>query len=357
MFHFNNTLRWLDPYFSDGYYKYHLAVGDTGLCNRILHWEIAYDLNKFNNFKFNILVSDIYWPEYELIDLPHTYLVNSNFDTFDKYYIDSLLLYENLKLKTVFDIHNQNSYIANRIDKDLIKSIYDDKNLYLEDNHYYCDFGFDTLYSFKKERFNINENRPLQHIKLKHHYVENEIKNKLKNCIGIHIRRGNGVCYTDEDLKSFDDTLSNLYKQIRSRFRGFDDFYKFISDEIYFNIIDKILEVNPNQKIYISMDLPIDFLIVYKKKYGDNIIFSHDILPNILYYLDNQNLKISRQNNYINTVQNIVDLFSLSFCKFIIKSPASTWSTFASEYNNIPNINAKQNIEEIIDLYKNILSN
>lgn len=99
------------------------------------------------------------------------------------------------------------------------------------------------------------------------------------------------------------------------------------------------------------MDLPVDFLNVYKNKYGNNIIYSHDILPNILYYLDNENLKISKKEHYINTVHNIVDLFSLSFCKFIIKSPNSTWSSFASDYNTKLSINATDIVENIVNLY------
>jgi hypothetical protein len=351
MFHLDKTLRWLDPYFSDGYYKYFLSVGDTGLCNRLFHWEVAYDLNKFNNFEYNILISDIYWPEYELLSLPYTFTTNSNFNGFDKYYIDSLLLYENLKLKTVFDIKNQNSYLATRIDTQLIKNMYNDENFKLNDNHYYCDFGFQTLSSLCNNMFYTNKNRPLKNIKLKYQYIENEIKKILKDCVGIHIRRGNGVSYIEDDLNSFDIYLQDLYKEIKLNFVGSDSSYKFIADEIYFNIIDKILEINPNQKIYISMDLPIDFLNIYKNKYGNNIICAHDILPNILYYLDGENLKIKKEKNYINTVQNIVDLFSLSFSKFIIKSPISTWSLFASYYNNTTNVNATDDIEKIIDLY------
>ena len=36
------------------------------------------------------------------------------------------------------------------------------------------------------------------------------------------------------------------------------------------------------------------------------------------------------------TLQNVVDLFSLSFCKFLIVSNVSTWSEFARRYRNQP---------------------
>jgi hypothetical protein len=35
-------------------------------------------------------------------------------------------------------------------------------------------------------------------------------------------------------------------------------------------------------------------------------------------------------------IDNVVDLFSLSFCKFLIRSNRSTWSEFAMYYRNQP---------------------
>ena len=52
-----NNLRWKEPWGGS------MLPEDTGLCNRRMHWEIAYGINKVNNFKFNILVEQAFWPE------------------------------------------------------------------------------------------------------------------------------------------------------------------------------------------------------------------------------------------------------------------------------------------------------
>ena len=44
------------------------------------------------------------------------------------------------------------------------------------------------------------------------------------------------------------------------------------------------------------------------------------------------NVEVLRRNG--NPLSNIIDLFSLSHCPFLIKSPESTWSEFAEYYNN-----------------------
>jgi hypothetical protein len=36
-----------------------------------------------------------------------------------------------------------------------------------------------------------------------------------------------------------------------------------------------------------------------------------------------------------NTIKDIVDLFSLAYCKLILEHPTSTWSDFAVEYRNL----------------------
>ena len=43
-----NYLRWREPW--GGYGEY----DDTGLNDRIHHWELAYEINRVNDFKFKI---------------------------------------------------------------------------------------------------------------------------------------------------------------------------------------------------------------------------------------------------------------------------------------------------------------
>ena len=55
-------------------------------------------------------------------------------------------------------------------------------------------------------------------------------------------------------------------------------------------------------------------------------------------------------NNLIrgNVIENVVDLFSLSYCKFLIKSDQSTWSEFAEYYRKPPSVSVNDDWESVI---------
>ena len=90
-------------------------------------------------------------------------------------------------------------------------------------------------------------------------------------------------------------------------------------------------KLNPNQKFYISSDLPDEIMGYFYEKYGDNLIDKKNILNIVYDYIVTSGIQKS-ELEYGNVVPNLVDLFSLSFCKFLIKVPTSTWSNFAENY-------------------------
>ena len=57
------------------------------------------------------------------------------------------------------------------------------------------------------------------------------------------------------------------------------------------------------------------------------------------------------------TMCNMVDLFALSFCKFLIKSNTSTWSLFAEEYRKQPSVTSEENWDTILEHYNNSKNN
>jgi hypothetical protein len=143
----------------------------------------------------------------------------------------------------------------------------------------------------------------------------------MKDVIGIHIRRSNGVTFKEKDL----DTLPSEIKHQYLRFRENNpstkgDYIKYIKDDFYFNVIENILQINPAQKFYISCDLPYHLYSYYKSKYENAIITKKDLLIDV------------KKDSV--TFSNIIDLFALSFCNFIIKSNRSSWSDFAESYNS-----------------------
>jgi hypothetical protein len=97
--------------------------------------------------------------------------------------------------------------------------------------------------------------------------------------------------------------------------------------------MDNMLKINPNQKFYISTDVPNDIMDYFYNKYKNNLIDKTFVLNVVYDYILNSGFKKS-DFTYGNVVENLVDLFSLSYTSFLVKVPTSTWSIFAENYTN-----------------------
>jgi hypothetical protein len=320
MSEYKNTLRWVEPF--GGWSK---DTEDTGLCNRIFHWEVAYDISKNNNFDYQIILEEKYWPEFKLIDLPKTkFFTNIEGDSYDV---------EKLKFIAVYDTVNQEIKTAEPISYGMIRQMFGYDSCKLENGgHYYSNFGYRSLSDLYPISTVEMMDRPLKEIKLRYKSVEESIKYEVRDAVGIHIRRGNGIPFNHDDLNSLPEEIRGNFELIKRipRYQT-DNFYSFHQDELYFNIMDNILKLNPNQKFYISSDLPDEIMRYFYEKYGDNLIDKKNILKIVYDYIITSGIKKS-ELEYGNVVPNLVDLFSLSFCKFLIKVPTSTWSNFAENY-------------------------
>ena len=321
MAEYEKTLRWLEPH--GGWRQ---STDDTGLCNRIFHWEVAYEINKKNDFKYNILIEEKYWPETKLLYLPKT-KTKPNVEG-DEYEI------ERLKFIAVYDKENKTINTAKPLNHDNIEKMFREGNLTLEDEHYYSDFGYnELLHLYSQEIFN-NTERPLLKIKLRQKNIEDAIINEMKNVVGIHIRRGNGIPYTKDDLNSLPENKRDKFSLIkRTISEQSHSAYSFHRDDLYFNIMDNMLKINPNQKFYISTDVPNDIMDYFYNKYKNNLIDKTFVLNVVYDYILNSGFKKS-DFTYGNVVENLVDLFSLSYTSFLVKVPTSTWSIFAENYTN-----------------------
>jgi hypothetical protein len=327
---YNKTLKWVEPY---GGWKNE----DTGLCNRLLHWEVAYEINKENNFEYEIMLQQRYWPELGLIYLPNTSFVKN---------IESESI-ETEKTRFIYGYHHGEN--VKPFDYEQLSKMFRTGKLKLDNQHYYSNFGFKLIKDFYGDSKLFGE-RPLKNIRLRHNFMEDYLRRNTKDVVGIHIRRGVGIRYTEDDINS-------LPESVRDRYRAYQIFnknsetipakYNFIQDKIYFNIIDKMLEYNPNQKFYISCDLPYDLFSYYEKTYGKSIITKNDFLATINQYLLNSDISVENLK-YGNVIPNVVDLFSLSYCKLLIKSNNSTFSEFAENYFGQPAVNATDDWYDVI---------
>jgi len=284
----NKSLIWLEP--NDGWVA-GIEHNDTGLCNRVLHWEIAYEINRKLDFQYSILVEKEYWPELDYVDLPNTIALPQ-----------SELPQDSIPLS----FEKVASILKN------------DSKAFAEDVNLHSSFGYKILGSFYGD---TNFFHPLSLIKVKDLSIEAYIKESVKGLVGVHIRRNSGVTFKEGDLDTLPFEIKEQYLRLRKNnppTRG--DYIRYIKDDLYFRVIDNILQVNPAQKFYISCDLPYHLYSYYKSRYGDTVITKEDLLVNV-------------EKDSV-TLSNIIDLFALSFCKFIIKSNKSSWSDFAQFYNS-----------------------
>lgn len=340
MFHqdyFARTLRWCEPHGGWGdHHNFRFANdirklnNDSGFCNRLLHWELGYIINEKLNNDYKILVQYQHWPEMDLLDLPHTHVdysgtgdVNDLYWNFD---------YEKLKFKTVFDVRRQKVKLATPITSAKVKEMFKTQDFteLRESQHWYADFGFETMSRINTSWY--RSTRPISKIKLKHKQLENLLTKTLSNVVGIHLRRFNGVDFREEDYESIPPKFREKMKLLNDTKSVVDTGYPYINDEFYFEIMDDMIKENPQQKFYLSTDLPTHYLTPFRDRYGDKILHSGFFQHQFVTYLYNAGIDVKKLELYANVVINVIDLFALATCPFVIGNPHSTWSEFAYYY-------------------------
>jgi len=292
------------------------SMRDTGFGNRIQFWEVAYELNKLNDFKFTILVEKNKWRETEFLNFPHIESSNVRFN----------------KIRDLSEIDARKPWL-NELDVTKSWNILEEWPPYEEGESFYGKW--------------------LHLITLKDESLEDKIRELVKDRIGIHIRHWPTV---DEDNK----------EDLVDRF----DY----SDKM--KLVRKTMDKYPDSKFYISTDVTYDrpaqgpLLPDFRKEshwiseiYRDydvvdyrDIIKVDDILPNSFIsdinsswskLMDEEGREIATELNKKSVggiqdlydkkiLRDIVDIFSLIFSKRFVNSketgPQSSWSDFVEIY-------------------------
>jgi len=314
---------------------------DTSFCNRIINWEIAYYLKETIGENHQILVEKSEWPEItnDFIYLPDTSLIQNI----------------NQKVNEIPNVKQVHEYFFHHIDfikesagYNHIKYTFDFGNFNEKNELLTSNF----LYRLQEEY--QDKIRPLSYIKIKNYLVEDYLKSITKDAIGIHIRRGSGVTYDKDNLDIESLNIKKSFLDFRSKIYIYNhEGYPYINDNVYFKIIDNFLKINPNQKFYISTDLPFHLISYYVERYGKNVIFKENIIGKIKEILELSGDFVDTDSKKI-TMKDMVDLFALSFCKFLIKSHSSTWSLFAESYRRQPSVSSEDEWNYIIKHYNSI---
>tara|TARA_A100001201_G_scaffold46007_1_gene46774 strand:- start:527 stop:1480 length:954 start_codon:yes stop_codon:yes gene_type:complete len=300
------------------------SIEDTGFGNRIQFWEIAYELNKYNNFDFEILVESDKWLETKFIDFPNT---KSSKELFDKY--------ENIP-----SIDATKPWLT-KLDKN--------KNYWIEEEWPPYNFGNNFYGTW------------LHLLKLKDKNLESKIKKLVGQRIGIHVRHWPTI---------IDDPRKDLIPRF--------DY------ESKMEYLKKVLDKYPNDKFFISSDVTYDkpatgpLLPNYRKDshwlseiYNDydvldyrNIMELDNLLPNefiettnigwiksfddegrtlnvserpLYFYEDTKsNLESIEKLYEYKILRDVIDLFGLIYSREFISAehtgPDSSWSDFVYMY-------------------------
>ncbi len=293
------------------------SMRDTGFGNRIQFWEIAYELNKYNDFKFTILVEKDKWRETKFLNFPYTQSSNIKFNSF----------------KDLSEIDARQSWL-NKLDVTKSWSILEEWPPYE---------GGDEFYG-----------KWLHLITLKDKVLKKKIKELVKDRIGIHIRHWPVI---DTDPRSNPVERFNYVEKMK--------------------LVREIMDKYPNSKFYISTDVTYDKpamgapLPDFKKEgqwvseiyrdydvvdYRDIISVDNVISKTVRDYknekwlnvLDDEGEVVKVLNNKEHLIdgnetidnvkikRDVVDLFSLIYSKEFIPSrktgPNSSWSDFVEIY-------------------------
>ena len=302
----------------------------TGFGNRIPHWALAYKIAEHHDFKFTILLDSFYWPETTYVDFPHT----------ESTFLDDNLHGEFIELtmdESILDLDTSKNYYLNG---DRIENVEASEPSTVEKTGI---FYLPPVYTL---------------LKLKSSYLESLIKDKVKNAIGVHVRKNN-VTPVSMDVGDIYERNTDLYKAYKE-VDYLSDFNELI--RIYKSHDTKNLErFTDNQLLYISSDISTTYrdlkdmneqellslfpnysdFFVTKEIYQEyNCIDYSDIIPNYDWKFpigalnDRGLLKSGGHSNLVyfkKVLRDVVDLFSLVYCKDFIPA-LSTWSVFVDQY-------------------------
>jgi|TARA_Y100000310_G_scaffold158315_1_gene157747 hypothetical protein len=285
---------------------------DTGFGNRIQFWEVAYELNRFNDFKFTLLVGKDKWRETKFLNFPYTEPSNIRFNNF----------------KDLPEIDVRSSWLKFPCKLDINESWYimDEWPPYQRGDEFYGKW--------------------LRLITLKDKVLEKKIKEVVKDRIGIHIRHWPTID-TDprpNSIPRFD--YKSKMKQVRKVMDEFPNSKFYVSTDVTYNRpgLGSPLPDLRNETHWIS-EIYKDYDVV---DYRD-IISVNDVVAVKLNVVDENNSSWSKELS-INNEGLIEGFRAMKYNKLKGELP------YISDVDAINNINEKKILRDVVDLFSLIYS-
>lgn len=299
-------LRVLEPW-KGGHHPF-----DTGLGNRLLHFDACYTLYLVSGGEHFLELEKRYWRELEFLELPGSreYDVNHHMEdaqhwlgTYDLNYKDDSIT----KLPKIGDKEVEHFLATGTLE--------------LPENRYYFDFEWGYVEKILRKAEELKIPSGLKRLRVKKVLLLREIQKLANGIVGIHIRRGNGVYKSKKDLAELPDTV--LQNEYYTSIPG--TIYKYWSDNKYISVMKEMLEINPKQKFYISCDLRDSEYIHLTEKFPGKIYTRKDIVKKLSdKIVDGINFEEEKDVRRV-AIESIIDMMVLAYSSFIISAPHSTW--------------------------------
>lgn len=299
---------------------------DTGFGNRLLHYDACYILETSSTTDHFLELQSNFWYETKYIDLPGTkdrlYVGNSDDET--QWLATYDLNFKDNKITKLPELNNDLALEWVNKHKD---TAYD-----LSEDRYVASFEWDTINLILTKADKLKIPSGLKRIKIKDHQLRSAIRQIATGCVGLHIRRGNGVYKTNKNYEELPDSVRENphYTQVDGTI------YKYWTDSKYAGIIKEMLEYTPNQKFYISCDLLESEYEYLKDKFNARIFTRRDVINRLPTYLtqDINFNDVSCKNKV--ALESVIDMMCLAGGNFIVGAPHSTWLDSIQRIKPVP---------------------
>lgn len=300
----------------------------TGFGDKLIYWSIGYYLSTITDFE--LLIPSRIWPEFLFLDLPNTKVSK----------ISLIKIPNNYKKITVVDALKCIKNRTNQIKFDQNKNYYFDFSMREISSSHFAYHKLDYLFEgFKK-------------IKFKNHLANQYIEKNFSNMVSIHLRRGL-FCDLSKSVEYIKELINTIGEDKVLKYYGSLEFlspqnlkysrFTILPDSFYFYLIDRLLEKNPEQKIYVSTDVPNYLMSHYFERYPNNIVTKDQYLNEFKVFFEDILKKNETSNYYYSpyqTISDLLDFFVLSNSKMMISSGESQWSFLTKIYKKKVIINA-----------------
>ena len=303
---------------------------DTGLGSKLFYWAFILYFSRKYMGPTELILTKYHWPEFNFIKFPDTKVVDIKGPQ------DPLLDdYKKLTIKSVIGL------LHGKFSPEVTQSFREKISKYRL-TFSMTEMCEDPYYQYVNP-FDLDVNKTcldgLEFIKPE---ANEFLRENFSDKLGLHLRRSHGVISTNEYEEECSTYLSRerldeWFEWSRQNKYTEEDREKFVHKPIlnkdYFRVADAMFDKHPDKQMYISSDVPLDFMKPFFDRYGSRIKSRHDYQDEFFSFFTEE-LKDNHEYLFYNkqALEECFDLFAFAHTINPILRKNSRWSDFAKFY-------------------------